>query len=284
MSIVKTFNSTNYTLPTSGEKQWGTQVTNFLGDLADNALDKNTAQTITGAKTFSNITVSGGSITGITDVAIADGGTGASTASAARTNLGATATGDALFTALDAATARTVIGVTATGDAIVTAASQSAARTAIGATATGDALITAASASSARTTIGVVIGTDVQAFDANTAKTNIFQSWNKSQYITTSTLIYGINVSWDLSTTQVASLTLTGNATLDNPTNMFDGMTAILRIKQDAIGSRTLLYGTAYKWPGGTAPTLSTAANAVDIITFTSDGTNMYGSLLADFK
>ena len=35
-----------------------------------------------------NVTITGGSITGITDLAIADGGTGASTASGARTNLG----------------------------------------------------------------------------------------------------------------------------------------------------------------------------------------------------
>lgn len=35
-----------------------------------------------------NVTITGGSITGITDLAVADGGTGASTASGARTNLG----------------------------------------------------------------------------------------------------------------------------------------------------------------------------------------------------
>jgi len=46
-------------------------------------------QTVSGPKTFSNITITGGSISGITDLAIADGGTGASTASGALTNLGA---------------------------------------------------------------------------------------------------------------------------------------------------------------------------------------------------
>jgi hypothetical protein len=37
---------------------------------------------------FTNVSVTGGVITGITDLAIADGGTGASTAAGARTNLG----------------------------------------------------------------------------------------------------------------------------------------------------------------------------------------------------
>lgn len=47
----------------------------------------------------SNVTITGGSITGITDLAVADGGTGASTASGARANLGSTTVGDNLFTA-----------------------------------------------------------------------------------------------------------------------------------------------------------------------------------------
>ena len=92
------------------------------------------------------------------------------------------------------------------------------------------------------------------------------------------------NIAWNLESNQVSVITLTDNRTLDNPTNMVDGATYILRVVQDATGSRTLAYGAAYKWPGGLAPVLSTTANAVDILTFVSDGTNMYGVFQGDFK
>jgi hypothetical protein len=54
----------------------------------------NNIQTAVGTKTDNaSANITGGSITGITDLAVADGGTGASTAANARTNLGAAASG-----------------------------------------------------------------------------------------------------------------------------------------------------------------------------------------------
>jgi hypothetical protein len=66
-------------------------------------------------------------------IPVAAGGTGATTASAARTALGATTTGNSLFTAVDAAAGRTALGATTTGNSLFTAADAAAARTAIGA-------------------------------------------------------------------------------------------------------------------------------------------------------
>lgn len=128
------------------------------------------------------------------------------------------------------------------------------------------------------------IGVSVQAYDADTAKTDVAQEYTKAQNFNETTLTDGANIAWNLDDNQVATVTLAGNRTLDNPTNMKAGGVYILRPVQDATGSRTLAYGSAYKWPGGTAPTLTTTANAVDILTFISDGTNMYGVSQLDFS
>lgn len=59
-------------------------------------------------------------------------------------------------------------------------------------------------------------------------------------------------------------INLTGNTTLVVPSNMQDGDSGTIRFVQDATGGRTLALNASIKKPGGTAPTLSTAANAVD--------------------
>ncbi len=61
-------------------------------------------------------------------------------------------------------------------------------------------------------------------------------------------------------------VTLAGNRTLANPSNLTDGAVYNIWIKQDATGGRTLTYGSKFKWPGGVAPSLTTAANALDFM------------------
>jgi hypothetical protein len=98
------------------------------------------------------------------------------------------------------------------------------------------------------------------------------------QYAATAqTLTDGSTINWNMNSGAKATVTLGGNRTLAAPTNLVDGATYILIVKQDATGSRTLTFNSAYKFPGGTDPTLSTAANAVDILTFISDGTSLFG-------
>ncbi|MBS7699154.1 MULTISPECIES: hypothetical protein [unclassified Chelatococcus] len=63
------------------------------------------------------------------------------------------------------------------------------------------------------------------------------------------------------------SVTLGGNRTLANPTNQAAGKSGMIIVKQDGTGSRTLSFGSNWIFAGG-APSLSTAANAVDFISY----------------
>jgi len=58
-----------------------------------------------------------------------------------------------------------------------------------------------------------------------------------------------------------------------------------LSLKQDSTGSRTATWPATVKWPGGTAPTLTTTATTgYDVISFRYDGTNYYGVSTLDFS
>jgi hypothetical protein len=97
------------------------------------------------------------------------------------------------------------------------------------------------------------------------------------------TLTDGVTITWNTALGRVATVTLGGNRTISAATNQKVG-TYILRVVQDATGSRTLTWNGNYKWTAQTAPVLSTAVGAVDIITLFSDGTKMYGSYLPDVR
>ena len=126
-------------------------------------------------------------------------------------------------------------------------------------------------------------GTDTWIIASSTNVTGTVRTYTKQQNFGTTTLVDGANISWDLDDNQVSKVTLAGNRTLDNPTNMVDGGTYILRVNQDATGSRTLAYGSAYKWPLNVTPVLSTGANDTDFISFISDGISMFGVVSLDF-
>lgn len=72
----------------------------------------------------------------------------------------------------------------------------------------------------------------------------------------------------DFATANNFALTLanTGSCELQNPTNLVAGQSGSIFIVQDSTGSRLLTYGSSWDFAGGTAPTLSTAADAVDRI------------------
>ena len=92
----------------------------------------------------------------------------------------------------------------------------------------------------------------------------------------------GTNISVDFNSGQNFAVQLGGNRTIDNPTNCVPGQTGSIFVIQDGTGSRTLSFGSNYKFPGGTAPTLSTGASAadrIDYITFTSTNIHAVATL-----
>jgi len=93
-----------------------------------------------------------------------------------------------------------------------------------------------------------------------------------------------ITMNFSNSTNQ--SVTLAGNSTLANPSNLVAGMSGTLFVTQDATGSRTLAYGTYWDFPNQAAPSLTTTANAVDllVITYRSSTGYWYAALAKDFK
>ena len=98
----------------------------------------------------------------------------------------------------------------------------------------------------------------------------------KTGYSATLSLTDAANIAWDTSLGQVATVTLSGNRTMNAPTNLKNGAFYAIEIRQDATGSRLMSWNAVFKFSYGTAPTLSTAANARDFITFRCDGTNLY--------
>jgi len=72
----------------------------------------------------------------------------------------------------------------------------------------------------------------------------------------------------DMSTANNFELTLDGNYTIGNPTNIVKGQSGFIALTQDGTGSRTVGWGTYWDWPAATPATLSTAANSVDIVAY----------------
>lgn len=84
----------------------------------------------------------------------------------------------------------------------------------------------------------------------------------------------GTTIAIDCDQSSTFDLAHAVNGTLSNPTNLRDGMVWQIWVTQDATGSRTLAFGTKYKAAGGIGSlALSTAANAVDLLTFTYHST-----------
>ena len=91
-----------------------------------------------------------------------------------------------------------------------------------------------------------------------------------------SSLSDGSTITVDFGTSCNFTVTLGGNRTFGDPDNTASsvGSSGSIFIVQDGTGSRTASFHADYKFPGGTAPTLSTAANAIDRLDYIVRGNN----------
>lgn len=131
----------------------------------------------------------------------------------------------------------------------------------------------ATTASAARTNLGlgtaaVLDEATAAQYCANTADKALStdQVWSAADFVS---LTDAVTIAVDMSTFINATVTLGGNRTLGNPTNTKSGQSGVIEIVQDATGNRTLSYGSNWEFAGGSAPTLSTAANASDMLFYT---------------
>ena len=100
------------------------------------------------------------------------------------------------------------------------------------------------------------------------AGTDAAQTFSAAQRGTVSTLTDGATITPDFAVANNFSVTLGGNRTLANPSNLTAGQSGVIIINQDGTGSRTLAYGSYFDFGGATAPTLTTAASSQDMIAY----------------
>lgn len=98
---------------------------------------------------------------------------------------------------------------------------------------------------------------------------SVAQSYTAQQRGSISALTDGATITPDFSLANNYSVTLGGNRTLANPTNLTAGASGAIFISQDGTGSRTLAFGSYWSFSGGTAPTLTTTASAIDVLVYT---------------
>ena len=123
--------------------------------------------------------------------------------------------------------------------------------------------------------------TNVKEFETKSGGVKLY---GHSESIVTA-LTSAASVTIDFSTANHFSCTMGHNITFNNPTTEAVGQSGTITLTQDGTGSRTASWGTQFLWAGGTAPTLSTAANAVDRIDYVvvaSDKIHCVASLAMD--
>jgi len=263
------FNTTSNNLKVYTGSAWADAAlttSDFL-TVANNLSDLNnagTARTNLGLGTIAtqaanSVAITGGSVAGITDLAIADGGTGASTASAARTNLGLGTAATAASSDFLSSSGGTLSGTLTLGSNVINDVEDIYLR---------DKLY-----HDGDTDTYLGFGTNqINFYTGNSLSLRLYENYlqayeNVVASVHTDTSNTG-TVTPDFQNYNSFVWTLTGNVTLGNPTTEVTGMSGVFIFIQDGTGSRTVSLGTDYETAGAAGLTLSTAASSVDIVPY----------------
>jgi hypothetical protein len=115
----------------------------------------------------------------------------------------------------------------------------------------------------------------------NVAVTNAAQSFSAAQRGSITALTSAATITPDFSAANNYSLSLATNTTLANPTNLTAGQSGTIVITNG--GSYTMAFGSYWKFPGGTAPSLT--ASATDVLAYYVESTTrITARLIADVK
>ena len=137
------------------------------------------------------------------------------------------------------------------------------------------------------------IGVSVQAYDADTAKTDVAQAFTKAQRGTPVALTDASSVAVDLSLGNNFTLLCTSSVgstrALANPTNAVAGQSGLITVTQASGGGNALTFSSNYKFAGGSgqAPSLTTGTgSAVDVLPYSVKSATeiIIGKPLSDVK
>jgi hypothetical protein len=239
---------------------------NLTGDLTYGTATGN--RTVSTTATISTATISTGIITSLT--------AGTTTSTAATITNGTITTG--LIPTLTAGTTTGTAGIFTSGTVATLNSTTGTIGTLNSTTGTIGNFTTTLTGDLTISTGSATVGTRV-------AVLNTAQQYSRAHnFAATALTITSGTVPWDLAENQVATLEVTTNSTMNTPTNPQAGSTYVMIVTQGTGGSNTLSFSTAYKFVGGSAPVLSTGSAQVDVLSFVSNGTVLYGVASQNFS